>query len=210
MSIRWEDLRALAIDHVLPVAARLALVLALFLFGRAIARAVVRTLDRVLEHRNAETSLRKFIGDVAYAGMLAALGVVLLDTLGVKTTAVVAVLGAAGLAVGLALQGSLSNFAAGVMLVLLRPYRVGELVALGPHRGRVDAIRIFHTVLIAADHRQITIPNGQILAQPIENLSSLGRRRLDVTVSFGGAPELEAVRRALACDIARCPASASR
>src|SRR6185295_18205834 len=97
-------------------------------FGRAIARWVVRTLDRTLERNRADVSLRRFVGDVLYVLMLGAVVVVSLDTFGVKTTAVVAVLGAAGLAIGLALQGSLSNFAAGVMLIVLRPYRVADLV----------------------------------------------------------------------------------
>ena len=106
--------------------------------------------------------------------MLVAVVIAALDALGVETTAVIAVLGAAGLAIGLALQGSLSNFAAGVMLIVLRPYKVGDLVTIGKYLGRVEAIRVFHTMLITGDNREVTIPNGQIIAQPIENLTVLG------------------------------------
>ncbi|MEO8705308.1 MAG: mechanosensitive ion channel family protein, partial [Kofleriaceae bacterium] len=85
--------------------------------------------------------------------------------------------------VGLALQGSLSNFAAGVMLIILRPYKIADLVVIGKYLGRVEAIKVFHTVIITGDNREITIPNGQIIAAPIENLTVLGRRRVDLVVT---------------------------
>ena len=108
----------------------------------------------------------------------------------------IAVLGAAGLAIGLALQGSLSNFAAGVMLIVLRPYKVGDLVTIGKYLGRVEAISVFQTIIVTADHREVTIPNGQIIAQPIENLTVLGRRRVDLVVSVAQASDLHRVRAA--------------
>src|SRR5262249_5672489 len=147
----------------------------------------------------------RFVGDVAYVVLLGAVVLVALDTFGVKTTAVVAVLGAAGLAIGLALQGSLSNFAAGVMLILLRPYRVSDLVMLGKDTGRVEASKVSHTVVITPDHRQITIPNGQILQQPIENLSALGRRRVDLVITIGEVAELETIELQLAAIAAADP-----
>src|SRR5262249_13151842 len=110
------------------------------------------------------------------------------------TTAVIAVLGAMGLAIGLALQGSLANLAAGVILIVLRPYRVGDLVIIGKHAGRVDAIKVFHTIVITADYREVMIPNGQVIGQPIENLTVLGRRRLDFVVSVAQAADLGRVR----------------
>jgi len=110
---------------------------------------------------------------------------------------VVAVLGAAGLAIGLALQGSLSNFAAGVMLIVLRPYKVGDQVTIGKYLGRVDAIRVFQTILITADNREITIPNGQIIAAPIENMTVLGRRRVDLVVTVAHPVDLPQVRELL-------------
>jgi small conductance mechanosensitive channel len=129
--------------------------------------------------------------------VLVAVVIAALDTVGIKTTAVLAVLGAAGLAVGLALQGSLSNFAAGVMLIVLRPYKVGDTVVIGKYLGRVDAIKVFSTVLITGDHREITIPNGQIIAAPIENLTVLGRRRIDLVVSVPQPANLSEVKQML-------------
>ena len=125
---------------------------------------LVKTFQGVMERAKIDVSLRKFLGDVGYAVMLLAVVIAALDTLGIKTTAVLAVLGAAGLAVGLALQGSLSNFAAGVMLIVLRPYKVSDIVVIGKYLGRIYAIKVFNTVMITSDYREITIPNGQIIA----------------------------------------------
>jgi small conductance mechanosensitive channel len=194
MDVTWSDISVFAEEHLLPLGLRLLLALAVFWIGRFIARALVRGMQRLMERSNLDVSLRKFLADLVYAVSLAAIAIAALDTLGVKTTAVVAVLGAAGLAVGLALQGSLSNFAAGVMLIVLRPYKVGDLVTIGKYMGRVEAIKIFHTILITADFREITIPNGQIIIAPIENLTVLGRRRVDLVVSINQAADLRKVR----------------
>jgi small conductance mechanosensitive channel len=198
MAIDWDQVLSVAADYVAPFGARALFVILLGVFGRVVARAIVRMLDRALERHRVDVSLRRFVYDVAYVVLLAAVVLVALDTIGVKTTAVVAVLGAAGLAIGLALQGSLSNFAAGVMLIVLRPYRVGDAVALGKYTGRVEAIKVFHTIVITPDHRQVVIPNGQILQQPIENLSVLGTRRLDLVVTIGDVAELAVIEQQLA------------
>jgi small conductance mechanosensitive channel len=183
--------------YLVPMGLKLLVALCVFVVGRWIAKALRHGMERVMERSNMDVSLRKFLGDVVYALMLAAVVIASLDTLGIKTTAVVAVLGAAGLAIGLALQGSLSNFAAGVMLIILRPYKVTDLVVVGKYLGRVDAIKVFHTVLITADHREVTIPNGQIIAQPIENLTVLGRRRVDLVVTVANSTDLHHVRQLL-------------
>ncbi len=194
MDVTWSDISRFAEDHLLPFGGRILLALVVFYVGRLIARALIRGLQRVMERSNLDVSLRKFLSDLVYAIALVAIVIASLDTLGVKTTAVVAVLGAAGLAVGLALQGSLSNFAAGVMLIVLRPYKVGDLVTIGKYMGRVEAIRIFHTILITSDNREITIPNGQIIIAPIENLTVLGRRRVDLLVTINQAANIEEIR----------------
>ena len=138
MHITWADFEAFAQAHLVPLALRVLVALIIFIAGRQISRLVLRALDRFMERSRVDVSLRKFIGDLAYAVLLVSVIIAALDTLGVKTTAVVAVLGAAGLAIGLALQGSLSNFAAGVMLIVLRPYKVTDLVVLGKYVGRVE------------------------------------------------------------------------
>ena len=194
-----EYIQSFADEYLAPIGLRLIVALVVFLFGRSLARALLRGLDRMMERSNIDVSLRKFLNDISYAVLLVAIVIVALDTIGIKTTAVLAVLGAAGLAIGLALQGSLSNFAAGVMLIILRPYKVGDLVVIGKYLGRVDAIRVFQTILITDDYREITIPNGQIIAAPIENLTVLGKRRVDlvVTVAHGPTSELAQIKKLL-------------
>lgn len=190
--------RHLADVYLLPIGLRILLALLVFLLGRSFARVLLKGFDRLMERSSLDVSLRRFLCDLVYAVMLLAVAIAALDIVGIETTAVIAVLGAAGLAVGLALQGSLSNFAAGVMLIVLRPYKVTDLVVLGKHLGRVEAIRVFHTVLVTGDNREITIPNGLIIAAPIENLTVLGRRRVDLLVQVTETPaDLPRIRQLL-------------
>ena len=187
-------LRHVAEVWLLPLGLKLLIAAVVFLVGRAIAKALLRAFDRAMETSKLDVSLRKFLRDVVYAIMLVAVVIASLDVVGVETTAVIAVLGAAGLAIGLALQGSLSNFAAGVMLIVLRPYKVTDFVVLGKYAGRVEAIKVFHTVLITSDHREVIIPNGEIIKAPIENLSTLGRRRVDFLVKIMEPPDLAGLK----------------
>lgn len=197
MQLSWDDVRHFAELHIVPLGLRLIVALIVFFIGRFLARAVVKGFQRVMERSKLDVSLRKFLSDLVYAVSLVAVVIAALDTLGVETTAVIAVLGAAGLAIGLALQGSLSNFAAGVMLIVLRPYKIGDLVTIGKYLGRVEAIKVFHTVLVTGDYREVTIPNGQIIIAPIENLTILGRRRVDLVVSVNQSTDLHRVRQLL-------------
>jgi small conductance mechanosensitive channel len=202
MTIDFDDVRKFAETYLLPFGVKILLAVAIFVIGRWISRLVLRGFDRVLERSRMDVSLRKFLGDIAYAALFVVVVLAALDTIGVKTTALIAVLGGAALAVGLALQGSLSNFAAGVMLIVLRPYKVNDWVTIGKYSGRVDAIRVFNTTLITGDSREITIPNGQIITQPIENLTVLGQRRIDLIINVPPATDLGAVRRVLLAELA--------
>lgn len=177
-----ERLHALLSDKLASLALNILLAIVVFVIGRWVARALVRGANRLLEQRDIDVSLRKFLVDVAYVVLLVAVATAALSTAGVQTTAVVAVLGASSLAIGLALQGSLSNFAAGVLLIILRPYKVGDTVLIGKHNGRVEAIKVFQTILSTSDNREITIPNGQIVTAPIENYTARGTRRVDIAL----------------------------
>lgn len=190
----WADVDAFVDANLIPLLVRVIVAIIIFVVGRQLAKLLMRVIDRGMERGRMDPSLRKFMREIVYAVLLVTVIMAALDALGVKTTAVLAVLGAMGLAIGLALQGSLSNFAAGVMLIVLRPYKVGDLVTIGKYVGRVDAIKVFHTVLITADHREVTIPNGQIIAHPIENLTVLGRRRVDLLISVAQSSDLDRVR----------------
>ncbi len=187
-------LRDLVELNVEPFLVNLVTAILLFLLGRLVARWLLRGAGSMMHSSGVDTSLRKFLLDVLYAVLMVAVVTASLDRIGVHTTAVIAVLGAAGLTVGLALQGSLSNFAAGVMIIVLRTYKVGDLVVIGKYLGRVDAIKVFHTVLVTADNRAVTIPNGTIVAGSIENLTVLGTRRVDIQVSVAQGTDLHKVK----------------
>ena len=194
MDITVEDLEAFAQAKLIPLGFKLIVAFCIFIAGRQIAKIVLGAVDRMMARSRMDVSLRKFLGDVVYALVLVAVIIAALDAVGVETTAVVAILGAAGLAIGLALQGSLSNFAAGVMIITLRPYTVGDIVSIVGYVGRVDAIRVFQTVIITSDNREVRIPNGLIIAKPIENLTALGRRRVDLVVTVAQTTDLAQVR----------------
>jgi len=181
----------------LPLGVRIVVAVAIFYVGRLVARQLVKAFDRMMETTRLDFALRSFLHDIVYSVMIVAVAIAALDAIGIETTAVIAVLGAAGLAVGLALQGSLSNFAAGVMLIVLRPYKANDLVVIGKYLGRIEAIKVFHTILVTEDNREITIPNGQIISQPIENLTVLGRRRVDLVVTVTDAGELQRIKQLL-------------
>src|SRR5258705_2198479 len=194
MDLTWDDVGAFAEKWVLPIAIRLLIALSIFYIGRAVARLLVKTAQRVMDRSQLDVALLKFLSDLIYAVLRVAVVTAALDTVGIETTAVIAVLGAAGLAIGLALQGSLSNFAAGVMIIVLRPYKVGDTVVIGKYSGRVEAIKVFHTVVITVDHREIIIPNGKIIADPIETGTALGTRRIDIKVSVPHGTNLHDAR----------------
>jgi small conductance mechanosensitive channel len=191
-------IRAYLADHAVSIALRAGALVMVVCFGRAIARWSKRAIDRALVRQHADASLRRFVCDVVGFAQLAAVVVVALETLGIEMAAIAVVFGAGGLAIGLALQGSLSNFAAGLLLVALRPYRVADSVMLGKYVGRVEAIRVFHTVVVTPDNRLVAIPNGEILRQPIENLTTLGRRRIDLVITVDDVAELEPLEAMLA------------
>jgi small conductance mechanosensitive channel len=197
MNLTADDVHAFAHAYLLPLAFRVIVAFAIFIVGRELAKIVMRVVERAMARSGVDDSLRTFFGDLIYALLFVGVVLAALDALGIDTTAMLAVLGATGLAIGLAMQGSLSNAAAGVMLIMLRPYKVGDRVRLGDHVGRVERIRVLQTVIVTADHREVSIPNSRILAHPIENLSVLGRRRVDLVVTVGQTTDLGRVRKLL-------------
>lgn len=180
-----DEARALAEAYLVPFGVHLLVALLVFVLGRMLARLVVRILGRLLDRSKVDASLRHFLCDVAYAVLLVIVVIAALDQLGVETTAAIAVLGAMGLAIGLALQGSLGNFAAGVMIIVFKPYRVGDVVNLAGHIGKVEAIKVFQTVIITGDNRQVTLPNGTVQSGVIENITARPTRRVDLVFGIG-------------------------
>jgi small conductance mechanosensitive channel len=144
-----------------------------------------------------DATLIPFLENMAFSAMLIFVVIAALAALGVQTASVIAVLGAAGLAVGLALQGSLANFASGVLLLVFKPFRVGDFVEVGGANGTVHAIHVFNTVLDSPDNVRIIVPNAQVTGGSILNYTVNGTRRVDLTVSVSYSDDLKKARRVL-------------
>lgn len=153
--------------------------LGVFLAGLIIAKLVTRGLRRALQRSHLDVTLVSFLGNITYGLLLVIVIVAALSQLGVQMTSALAVLGAMGLAVGLALQGSLSNFAAGVMIIGFRPFRAGDFVECAGVAGTVDNVGIFNTRLITVDNQEITLSNSQVLGDKIINYTARSTRRFN-------------------------------
>ena len=155
----------------------------IFLVGMWLAKRLSLGLERVLSRTHVDTTLSGFLRRTSYAAMMVLVLVTALTSLGVNPTSMLAVLGAAGLAVGLALKDSLSNIASGVMLIMLRPFREGDSVQIAALEGTVEEVRIFQTRMRTADNRLIILPNSMITTAPIINFTAKPQRRIDVPLT---------------------------
>lgn len=168
--------------------------LAILLIGLWLAKWLSRALERVMTRANMEVTLRGFLRNIAYAAMMVVVVVAALQQVGVPMTSVLAVLGAAGLAIGLALKDSLSNIASGVMLIVLRPFRAGDYVQAAGVEGTVEQIRVFQTRLRTIDNRVIVLPNSLITTAVIVNFTANPKRRIDLTVGVGYDDDLKTAK----------------
>jgi len=178
-------------------AINLVLALLIYIVGKWVARRVTSFCRRLLQRADRDPTLVNFLSNVVFAVLLIAVILAALDTLGIPVTSLMAIVGAAGLAVGLALKDSLGNFAAGVMLVLFRPFRAGDFVEVAGVSGSVQAIRIFSTVLTTPDNKEIVIPNSQIAGDTITNYSANDTRRVDLVFGVSYDDDLKVAREVL-------------
>ena len=167
---------------------------AIFVIGRFIVNIVSKGIGKAMERSGTDPMLAKFVTNIAYALMLTFVVIASISQLGVQTASLVAILGAAGLAVGLALQGSLANFAAGVMTIIFRPYNVGDVVEVAGQTGQVEEVDIFTTTLRLPDKTKIIIPNGQALEGAITNYTEAGNRRMDLAVGISYDANIQEAR----------------
>jgi small conductance mechanosensitive channel len=179
-SAAWQSLASASGDFMVRLAVGV-VVLLVTLWASGAAAAFVRRLFKQFHRAGvADQTLQSFVASMARYGVLIIGGVAVLQQLGVQTTSVLAVLGAASLAVGLALQGTLSNLAAGVMLLLFRPYHLGDFVEIGGRSGTVTALDLFVTELATLDNIKVVVPNGKVFGDTIVNFSHHAQRRLDL------------------------------
>ncbi len=188
-----ENLPALAAEYGLALLGSIAI----FIIGRWIARLLINAVKTALHRSNVDETLISFLSNVLYYVMFAVIIVAALNNLGIPTTSIVAILGAATLAVGLALQDSLGNLAAGVMIILLRPYRVGDFVEINSEEGEVSEIKIFHTKLETPRNKLVYVPNNEVISGNITNYTEKGIYRYDMVFGIGYGDELLKAKRLL-------------
>ncbi|HKL62177.1 MAG TPA: mechanosensitive ion channel domain-containing protein [Woeseiaceae bacterium] len=169
--------------------------LAIFIIGRWVANLITKGVRRLLERADVDATLVKFLSNIVRILLLIFVILAAIGQLGIQTTSLIAVLGAAGLAVGLALQGSLSNFAAGVLVIIFRPYKVGDYIEAAGVAGTVDEVQIFNTVMNTPDNKRIIVPNSQITGGIITNYSAHETRRVDFTFGIGYADDIDKAKK---------------
>jgi small conductance mechanosensitive channel len=190
-AINWLQTYGLAYLKMFVVA------IIIFIVGKWIARKITNLVKKGMAKANMDETLISFLGNGVYMVLMVCVVLAALDYLGVKTTGFIAILGAAGLAVGLALQGSLANFASGVLIIMFRPFKKGDAVDGGGVFGIVEEITILTTVMRTPDNKVIIIPNAQIMGGAITNFSTKPTRRIDLVIGCGYDDDLKKVRRVL-------------
>ena len=171
--------------YVIPWVIKIVASVLIYVIGRWVAKLVVKSVVKIMEKSNVDESLRKFAGNIIGAVLTVFILIAAIEQLGVDTTSIMAIFAAAGLAVGLALKDSLSNFSAGVMLIVFKPFKLGDLVTAGGSTGVVEGIQIFNTIMRTGDNQEIIIPNGHIYGASIINMSKRDTRRIDLVIGIG-------------------------
>ena len=168
--------------------------LAIFFIGRSIVGLLDKGVRKLMRLRSVDPILESFVASLIYWALMAFVIIAAITKIGIQTASLIAVLGAAGLAVGLALQGSLANFAAGVLIVMFRPYRVGDAIQAAGVSGSVVQVQLLTTILSSGDNKQIIVPNGQIMNSIITNYSANPTRRIDLVVGVSYDDDIDKVR----------------
>jgi small conductance mechanosensitive channel len=192
-----ELLKDKGIDLGMDFGIKLATALAIFLIGKFVIRLIVTAISKVMTKQAVDKTLETFICNLVRISLMVVVVIASIGALGVETTSFIAIFGAAGLAVGLALQGSLSNFASGVLIVLFRPYRVGDFIEAAGIAGSVEQVQILTTILKTGDNKQIIVPNSQIMDSIITNYSANDTRRVDMVIGVSYDDDLDKVRQTL-------------
>lgn len=172
-------------DLIIGYGINIVVAIVIFIVGKWLSKVVSNAITKVMKHKGVDSTVSSFVGSIVYGLAFALTIIVTISQLGFNTTSLVAILGAAGLAVGLALQGSLSNFASGVLLIMFRPFKSGDFVEVGGVAGVVEEILIFSTTLKTGDNKTVIIPNGNITGGTITNYSTKPTRRIDLVIGVG-------------------------
>lgn len=191
------DLEKIYLEYVIPWGSNLIFAILIFFLGSLITKWVVSLIGKALGRSKLDEMLVGFVKNILRWVLLLVVITAALDQLGIDTTSFIAILGAAGLAVGLALKDSLQNFASGVMLILFRPFRIGDFIEAAGTAGVVEEIKIFSTLLRTPDNREVIVPNGDIYSSSITNNNARETRRIDLVVGIGYDDDLREAKRLL-------------
>jgi small conductance mechanosensitive channel len=188
---------AFFLDIVITYGSRVGLALVTLVLGLWLTGWIARRMDGHMGRLGVEVTLRRFLKSVTSLALKVLVLITVASMLGVATTSFIAVLGAAGLAIGLALRDSLSNFAGGVLMIVFKPYKVGDFVEMQGQSGTVQAIQILNTVLLTADNKTVFIPNGPIINGNVINHTNEHKRRVDVNLGIGYGSDIDVARKTL-------------
>lgn len=193
-----EELIQMSIRGILSVGSRILIALILLFVGRWIIKYLRKGLNRMLANRKVEASLRSFLMSLANITLTLFLIIVIIGILGIDTTSFIAVFASAGLAVGMALSGTLQNFAGGVMILIFKPFKVGDYIEAQGQSGTVKEIQLFNTVINTTDNKTILIPNGGLSTGIINNYSKENSRRVDWTFGIGYGDDYDKAKATIA------------
>lgn len=196
-SLDWNEVLQQLIDSGVKFAFSLVIAIIVFYIGRFIIHKIHRFIGKVMEHRQAEKSLRTFILSLTKIVLTFVLIIIVIGILGIETSSFLALFASAGVAIGMALSGTLQNFAGGVLILLLKPYKVGDFIEAQGYSGTVTEIQIFHTVINTGDNKSILIPNGALSTGSINNASRESIRRVDWTISISYGDNVDNARKAI-------------
>lgn len=185
MDMNLTEYQHLIEFYAIPWSIKIVAAITILIVGRIVAKIIVRGIKKVMAKANLEETLRDFLGNVIKATLMVVIVIAALEQLGVDTTSILAIFAAAGLAVGLAFKDTLSNFAAGIMLIFFKPFKLGDFVEAAGTAGVVEHIQIFNTVMRTGDNREITVPNSHIYSGIITNYSARDTRRIDLVIGIG-------------------------
>ena len=192
-------------EMALAYAPKVALALLTLIVGFWIANRISHIVSRALHKRKVEETVIQFLVSIISVVLKVMVLISVAGMFGIETTSFIALVGAAGLALGLALQGSLNHFASGVLLLVFRPYKVGDLVTIAGFTGDVESIQIFNTVLKTLDNKRIFVPNGSVTSGPISNISGQGTIRVDMMFAVSGDEDIDRVRASVQKAADACP-----
>ena len=176
---------------------RIFVALLIFVIGKWVAKKMGSVTERMMKSREVDEALVNFTSSMVYYALLIFVVIAALGQIGIQTASFVAIVGAAGLAIGLAMQGSLSNFASGVLIILFKPFKIGDFVEMAGASGVVESIMIFTTEMKTADNKKIIIPNSSVLGGVITNYSANDTRRVDLVIGIGYNDDIDKAKRVL-------------